>query len=53
MAESTRQTEKRAGFPRIIEAQSARSGLQKETLMSPEIAVGCGMSFSPMELCQS
>jgi len=26
---------------------------QKETLMSPEIDVGCGMSFSPMVFCQS
>ena len=30
-----------------------KSGRQKETLMSPEIAVGGGMSFIPMEFSQS
>ena len=43
---------KTRGIPLIVVALE-RLEPQKDTLMSPEIAVGWGMSFSPTEFCQS
>lgn len=46
----------RAGAVRALSADEAEEGetaSQNETLMSPEIAVGWGMSFIPMEFSQS
>ena len=48
--ESTVRAEKTCGFFR---AGVGKRGRQKETLMSPEIAVGGGISFIPMEFSQS
>ena len=52
MTESTVHPEKTCGFfpAGCGEMHCVR---QKETLMSPEIAVGGGMSFIPMEFSQS
>lgn len=51
MTESTVRAEKTYGF--FPWRDEEKSGRQKETLMSPEIAVGGGMSFIPMEFSQS
>jgi len=59
MTESTVHAEKTCGFfammPGLYEngRKPGRKCGQKETLMSPEIAVGCGTSLIPMEFCQS